>query len=483
VFDKAQKILSQANMTRMSSLPELLLCELNVLQDSATSHPKGESGDVSLENLLAGDMFLYARLLSSTSLNDSSHYFSPAHLIQHMGRDGLKAMVRQAATQMSFGQTSPSRARFLKQLYLQSLLTKTLAEQLAVHIFPESNDKTYLVQQAGFCGLFLNIGALVLEQVYSKSYLEILAQAENAAELLKAERNEYGIDHAQLGAQLLLNWGVEGLCCDALQYHHLDISQVLDATPMVKIAWLANQLADEAAHLEAPIWADALFDLKEVSVMETWKSAQAALNHSSQTLKFEFSTTRYLPLPASENADVLKKEKTALKLLRKKAEADNLFALAKEGLANADSQEGLGQAMSSAARLLFGHGESLLFIYSEHTGSLSCLAGSPSRNELNQFVIRCEPDRSVIADCFLGNSAILQSPLEQLTVIDKQLLSLLGTDNLCCEPLVNPHTGGTCGVLVLGIPRQQTESYKKKYPCAMTFVWSSGKNWRKSRNF
>ena len=85
-------------------------------------------------------------------------------------------------------------------------------------------------------------------------------------------------------------------------------------------------------------------------------------NLKKQTLKFEFSTTRYLPLPASENADVLKKEKTALKLLRKKAEADNLFALAKEGLANADSQEGLGQAMSSAARLLFGHGESLLFI-------------------------------------------------------------------------------------------------------------------------
>ena len=103
--DIAQKILAQANITRMLSLPELLLCELNVLQGSATSHLKDESGDVSLEKLLSGDMFLYARLLSSSSLNDERPYFSPQQLIQGMGRDGLKAMVRQAATQMSFGQT------------------------------------------------------------------------------------------------------------------------------------------------------------------------------------------------------------------------------------------------------------------------------------------------------------------------------------------------------------------------------------------
>ena len=473
--DIEQKILAQANMTRMLSLPELLLCELNVLQGSATSHLKDESGDVSLEKLLSGDMFLYARLLSSTSLNDERPYFSPQQLIQGMGRDGLKAMVRQAATQMSFGQTSPSRVRFLKQLYLQSVLTRTLSEQLALHVLPESNDKNYLIQQAAFCGLFLNIGALVLEQVYSKSYLEILAKSENTAELLNAERNEYGIDHAELGAQLLLSWGVERLCCDALQYHHLDISQILDATPMVKIAWLANQLADEAAHLEAPLWADALFDLKDVSLMETWESAQAALNHASQTLKVSYSTTRYLPLPTSDDVDVLNQEKTALKQLRKNAEADNLLALAREGLSNAGSQDELGQAMGSAARLLFGHGESLLFIYSEDADSLSCLTGTPSRNELNQIVIRCEPDRSVIADCFLGNSAILQSPSEQQAVIDKQILSLLGTDNFCCESLVNSHTDGPCGVLVLGIPLQQIDNYKKQTSLRYEFCLELGK--------
>ncbi|MBT6043551.1 MAG: HAMP domain-containing histidine kinase, partial [Gammaproteobacteria bacterium] len=224
-----------------------------------------------------------------------------------------------------------------------------------------------------------------------------------------------------------------------------------------------------------PLWADALFDLKEVSLMETWESAQAALNHASQTLKVSYSTTRYLPLPTSDDVDVLNQEKTALKQLRKNAEADNLFALAKEGLSNAGSQDELGQAMSSAARLLFGHGESLLFIYSEDADSLSCLTGTPSRNELNQIVIRCEPDRSVIADCFLGNSAILQSPSEQQTVIDKQILSLLGTDNFCCESLVNPHTDGPCGVLVLGIPLQQIDNYKKQISLRYEFCLELGK--------
>lgn len=41
-------------------------------------------------------------------------------------------------------------------------------------MLPESGDKQRQVQQAAFCGLFLNIGALILEQEFQLRYLQNL---------------------------------------------------------------------------------------------------------------------------------------------------------------------------------------------------------------------------------------------------------------------------------------------------------------------
>lgn len=125
-------------------------------------------------------------------------------------------MVRQTAAAMSFSRPSSDQLRFMKQLYLQSLLTRSLAQQIAHDVLPESEDKLRQVQQAAFCGLFLNIGALILEQVFSAQYLAMLRQFENTTALLMSEQKEFGIDHGALGAALLASWGIDGLCCDAV---------------------------------------------------------------------------------------------------------------------------------------------------------------------------------------------------------------------------------------------------------------------------
>ena len=62
---------------------------------------------------------------------------------------------------------------FLKQLHIQSLLARSLAEQIADSTIDESPVKQLLVRQAGFCGMLLNLGALVLEQGWDLSSPEI----------------------------------------------------------------------------------------------------------------------------------------------------------------------------------------------------------------------------------------------------------------------------------------------------------------------
>jgi hypothetical protein len=87
VSDIAQKILSQVSLVRMPSLPELLLCELETFQLGNTLE-NGQNTD--LGSLVAGDLFLYGRLLAGSAAVDNIAYYSPARLVQQHGFDSLK---------------------------------------------------------------------------------------------------------------------------------------------------------------------------------------------------------------------------------------------------------------------------------------------------------------------------------------------------------------------------------------------------------
>ena len=117
----------------------MLLCELETFQLGNTLE-NGQNSD--LESLVAGDLFLYGRLLSGSAAVDNIAYYSPSRLVQQHGFDSLKMMVRQTAAAMSFSRPSADQLRFMKQLYLQSLLTRSLAQQIARDVLPDSEDKS-----------------------------------------------------------------------------------------------------------------------------------------------------------------------------------------------------------------------------------------------------------------------------------------------------------------------------------------------------
>jgi len=111
----AQNNLSQASLVRLSSLPKLLLCELEKFQHDNTP---ANTRSADLESLVAGDLFLYGRLLAGRAGLDKDTYYSPARLAQQQGYNNLQMMLRQAAAAMSFSRPSSEQLRFMKQLYL-----------------------------------------------------------------------------------------------------------------------------------------------------------------------------------------------------------------------------------------------------------------------------------------------------------------------------------------------------------------------------
>jgi len=338
VSDIADKIIKQLRPAEFPSLPELLVRELDLL---APGTPASDQ-----DAMVAGDLFLSVRLQAETALGKSPD---------------LASNLRQCATRLGFTRLSVPRLRFLKQLYLQSSLGRCLAEELARQVVPNGPEQENRIRQAGFCGLMLNVGALALEQIHGNSYLELLQQTSDTRTLLDKEKNAFGIDHAELGAAMLRHWGADGFSCDAVRYHHQALDDILDATPLVRIAWLANQLADEQEPLEAAVWADTLFDLKAEVLTTVRTVARERLVQTTATWNIAYSSTSYLPLPQSEADDILKQERIALRDLQARIEAESLLAPSRARLARARNAQDLKTVLTDVIKALFGDYQFLLF--------------------------------------------------------------------------------------------------------------------------
>ena len=459
--DNTKNILGQFNLSAIPSLPELLLAEMDALQFSSGT----------LRGLATDDLFLFLRLLDDAPVNKVNSNFDPQNFLNKTSHDKLITVIRQSAARMGFARLSPQKLLFLKQLHLQSLLASSLAEQIACATIDESPLKQLLIRQAGFCGMFLNLGALVLEQVFPVRYLELLQESSSTAQLLEAEVSEFGTDHARLGAALLEHLQVGGFCQDAVQFHHVDIDEILDATHLVRIAWLANQLTDEKENVEAIIWADTLFEIGEESLSAIRASALEKLGSTTTSLGIEYTTTQYLPLPETENEKFRKNDRKAFLKLRERLEADNLLETLGDDLELADSPAALANALGSDIRLLFGATNSLLFCPDENS-DLCCTTATIEGIDKSQLRIRCEEERSEIAKSYIRNESLFRIDRENMTVVDRQVLRLLGTDNFCCEPV--PGTDGANAIMVLGVPLDRSENFKKQSYLRRAFMHRLG---------
>lgn len=93
-----------------------------------------------------------------------------------------------------------------------SLATAIAAQKLAVSA-QSPPDESFT------CGLLSGIGRLGLATAFPEQYSAILANYETPDEISAAEIESFGIDHAQLSAEMLESWGLPGIFADAVRYH------------------------------------------------------------------------------------------------------------------------------------------------------------------------------------------------------------------------------------------------------------------------
>ncbi|TAN50921.1 MAG: HDOD domain-containing protein [Methylococcaceae bacterium] len=97
------------------------------------------------------------------------------------------------------------------------------------------------------CGLLCDIGRLTLASVYPDSYSDILRQCLRQSDLLNMERQAYALDHNQLTAAMMQDWGIPKLFSEAALFHESPETCEYPAASrpynLVYVLHLATQLA------------------------------------------------------------------------------------------------------------------------------------------------------------------------------------------------------------------------------------------------
>jgi diguanylate cyclase (GGDEF)-like protein len=93
-----------------------------------------------------------------------------------------------------------------------SLATGIAAQRLAVHA-QTPPDESFT------CGLLSGVGRLALATAFPKKYSEILQKDLSGPDLAHAERQQFGIDHAELSAEMLTSWGLPAMFTNAVRHH------------------------------------------------------------------------------------------------------------------------------------------------------------------------------------------------------------------------------------------------------------------------
>jgi len=100
------------------------------------------------------------------------------------------------------------------RLWEQSVATAFAAQWVAARGSNVDRNRAYTV------GLLENLGQLVLARFAQDHADELRGLVAAGRELLSAEREVFGVDHAEVGARLAEKWDFPELLCDAIRFHH-----------------------------------------------------------------------------------------------------------------------------------------------------------------------------------------------------------------------------------------------------------------------
>lgn len=225
---------------KLPSLPNVVL-KLNAMM----SDP--DASVMEIGEALAGDPELSTRVLriaNSAMFGLPVPVLDPRHAASILGLNRLHETVLQAATTGAFGSKKNQKDPLFLEHWRHSILVASIARDLGGHA---KNEGLMPPEELHVAGLLHDAGrAVLLDNMREPYVLALEAAAKSGASTIDAERQAFGCHHGQLGAKLVLAWGLPRSLAQTIAFHH-DPWKVAKAIPSAVLVSVADRLAHAVA--------------------------------------------------------------------------------------------------------------------------------------------------------------------------------------------------------------------------------------------
>ncbi len=368
-----------------------------------------------------------------------------------LGLTNVRNIVTTCAIQQFFAHFTREFNRNVQFTWLRSLVCANLCERLATLTAYEKPGEAFLA------GLLHQVGVLLLLLNREQDYLPVLEKYYLSDDNLSSiEQESLQIDHCELGAALIDTWALDSFIADAIHFQHAPAEELAGAPVLLKIVAAAAPLSAKNSARRQPLLlerAGALFNLTEDT---TLACLDAAIDKSRQMIAdLGFSGKFY----SAENEHELFDDESHRQQQQKLGETVKNIALSTTiGRSEKAEIVELSKGIRASFKTLFNIGRLCFFRADEERTRLHAV-NDLEINQLDEIEFSTDDSRSLLVSVFRDKTP-LTTISASCSIIDRQLIRLLESEEMYCLPLVDRQQ--CLGVLALGTNRQEWPLLERK---------------------
>lgn len=363
-----------------------------------------------------------------------------------LGLKNVKKIIITSAVQQFFSKLNKNFNKSVQLTWLRSLVCAHLAESIAKSINHPKPEEAYLA------GLLHQLGILLLLANYQENYQSILDQYYECADFRELERENYGLDHCELGAALIESWELDSLISDAVLFQYAPINELASSPTLLKIVAAASPLSSKIGFEVDPTQlakAAALLNISEESLQSCLEDSVSKSKRIIQDLGFD---SYFFESEDEKNSGELNNEEFE----------ERIRNIAMSCCFSAGDNESIADFVKELRlnfSLLFNL-KNLLFLRQKDEKGVLTPYNDIESNKLNELEFDTTDSNSIIVNCFLEKTSF-DSISSQCSIADRQIIRILGTNQAYFIPI---YTAKNClGVIAVGVDKNAHGELRKNH--------------------
>ena len=442
-------ILGRLALTPLPSTPDVLLRLLSSLTKEGTTFDE-------IAQIIRHDVALCAKVLDiayPAYVRAPRRLFSLEQALADVGIDALKTLVFSTAVNQVFHQPAETAENMLTQESARWVFRAYLARAIAEQVNHSGRDEAYLA------GLFYDLGKFALAANFPPGDEAPHSNAPVASSAGLAR---------EAGVVLTSRWPVASFIADAIRYRDEHTDRISGAPPLIKIAHLANLVAEGAQYTNALPFpaAEKLFGMRPSELQSVVENAQ----------RMATSGVRALTLVKERAAiESTAFEKVKRVRLAREVREIGLLSRMRPNFSGLKDEVDIYIAIRKTLHVLFDFAHPIFLRYESSTNTLNGVSLPGQSDLVNQISIPFVSGASVVVDAALRNELLHTFEAEralQKLVVDDQLTRLTGQEGILCLPLNGKKN--MIGVIALGVAEYQLLRLEPQIKLLATLVTQAG---------